>query len=50
VLLEAVQTAQLDGEIKTREEALQLVKTLEPGLGGDDSPKEIHHRGTEAQS
>jgi len=33
VLLEAVQTAQLDGEIKTREEALQLVKTLEPGLG-----------------
>ncbi len=49
-LLEAVQTAQLDGEIKTREEALQLVKTLEPGLGGDDSPKEIHHRGTEAQS
>lgn len=32
-LLEAVQTAQLDGEIKTREEALQLLKTLEPGLG-----------------
>jgi tRNA nucleotidyltransferase/poly(A) polymerase len=27
-LLEAVQTAQLEGEIKTREEALELVKTL----------------------
>jgi putative nucleotidyltransferase with HDIG domain len=44
-LLEAVQTAQLDGEIKTREEALQLVKRLEPTLSGDDSPKEIHYRG-----
>lgn len=32
-LLEAVQTAQLDGEIKTRDEAIQLLKTLEPGLG-----------------
>jgi tRNA nucleotidyltransferase/poly(A) polymerase len=32
-LLEAVQTAQLDGEIKTREEALHWLKTLEPGLG-----------------
>src|SRR6202008_2673566 len=32
-LLEAVQTAQLDGEIKTRDEAMQLLKTLEPGLG-----------------
>jgi tRNA nucleotidyltransferase/poly(A) polymerase len=31
-LLEAVQTAQLDGEIKTRDEAIQLLKTLEPGL------------------
>ncbi|HYY30272.1 MAG TPA: CCA tRNA nucleotidyltransferase [Chthoniobacterales bacterium] len=31
-LLEAVQTAQLDGEIKTREEAIELVKSLEPGL------------------
>jgi hypothetical protein len=27
-LLEAVQTAQLDGEIKTREEALQLLQRL----------------------
>ena len=32
-LLEAVQTAQLDGEIQTREEALQLLKTLEPRPG-----------------
>ena len=32
-LLEAVQTAQLDGEIKTRDEAIQLLKMLEPGLG-----------------
>lgn len=32
-LLEAVQTAQLDGEINTREEALHLLKALEPGLG-----------------
>jgi putative nucleotidyltransferase with HDIG domain len=31
-LLEAVQTAQLDGEIKTREEAIELVKSLEPNL------------------
>jgi putative nucleotidyltransferase with HDIG domain len=31
-LLEAVQTAQLDGEIKTREEAIELVKSLEPSL------------------
>ncbi|MBV8225696.1 MAG: CCA tRNA nucleotidyltransferase [Verrucomicrobia bacterium] len=31
-LLESVQTAQLDGEIKTREEAIELVKSLEPSL------------------
>jgi len=32
-LLEAIQTAQLEGEVRTREEALELLKALEPGLG-----------------
>src|SRR5271165_6885757 len=32
-LLEAVQTAQLEGEVTTREEALELLGALEPGLG-----------------
>jgi len=31
-LLEAIQTAQLEGEVTTREEALELLGTLEPGL------------------
>jgi len=31
-LLEAIQTAQLEGEVRTREEALELLKALEPGL------------------
>lgn len=31
-LLEAIQTAQLEGEVRTREEALELLGTLEPGL------------------
>src|SRR5271157_1698786 len=32
-LLEAIQTAQLEGEVTTREEALELLGALEPGLG-----------------
>ena len=31
-LLEAIQTAQLEGEVRTREEALELLKALEPGF------------------
>jgi len=32
LLLEAIQTAQLEGEVTTREQALELLKTLEPVL------------------
>jgi putative nucleotidyltransferase with HDIG domain len=31
-LLEAIQTAQLEGEVRTREEAFELLRRLEPGL------------------
>ena len=31
-ILHAIQTAQLEGEIKTRAEAVELLKTLEPSL------------------
>jgi hypothetical protein len=31
-LLEAIQTAQLEGEVRTREEALELLKALEPSI------------------
>jgi len=31
-LLDAIQTAQLEGEIKTQSEAIDLLKTLEPTL------------------
>ena len=33
-LLEAIQTAQLEGEVKTRDEAFELLKSLEAGVGG----------------
>ena len=33
-LLEAIQTAQLEGEVTTRDEAFELLKSLEEGVGG----------------
>jgi poly(A) polymerase len=33
-LLEAIQTAQLEGEVTTRDQAFELLKALEPTLGG----------------